>query len=268
MKKLGILMSAMVLSASASFGQTFQSGDKVASLGVGVGVVKNIPNPDQSATFTQKLSMEWCVKDGLFEKGSIGIGFAINNGYGGAYETEIAGKYDYSYTVEKYKHYKNDRNRWVTELYDVDVVKRKGYGTADADLNRNDLTAMFTASFHYQFLDKLDTYFTLGVGVTTIFHLTGNIHNENEFESKSDTPNFTNNKTDYDFKYSFNDLDHVKWQGLGTILRPAMAVHVGARYYFTENWAANMEVGLLNATFSDKYGSGYNVFSVGASYKF
>lgn len=265
MKKLIVLMSAMVLSASVSFGQTFEKGDKVASLGVGVGSVKNVPNPDESATFTQKLSMEWCIVDNLMDKGSIGLGFAINNGYGGAFESKIAGKYDYSYVSTRRRRYKNDHNRWQYDYFSQ-TVDRKGIGIADADLNRNDLTAMFTASFHYQFIDKLDTYFTLGLGVTSMFHLSGNYRNEEGFQSKSSS--YSDEET-ISFLYSFNDLDHVEWQeGSGTILRPAMAVHVGARYYFTENWAANMEVGLLNATFSDKYGSGYNVFSIGASYKF
>ena len=266
MKKLIVLMSAMVLSASVSFGQTFEKGDKVASLGVGVGSVKNVPNPDKSATFTQKLSMEWCIVDNLMDKGSIGLGFAINNGYGGAYESKMLGTYDYSYVVQTQRREKHDRYNRYYYVYDSYIQNRNGMGVADVDLNRNDLTALFMASFHYQFIDKLDTYFTLGLGVTSMFHLSGNYRNEEGFEAafKVHDPD-----KDYSVSYSYNDLDHVEWQdGLGTILRPAMAVHVGARYYFTENWAANMEVGLLNATFSDKYGSGYNVFSIGASYKF
>lgn len=259
MKKIALMASMLMLSVMISNGQTFDKGDYVLNVGVGVGTVKNLPNIERQTTFTQKLSMEWCVVDKLGERGSLGIGFAVNNGYGGKYSTALVGEYDYEYILTT-----RVQNLNGGYNYDRREIEREGFGSANADLSRNDLSLLFTTSFHYQMGKKLDTYLTLGVGATGIIDVVSNVRNELGFSSASSS--LTDDAMSASYKY--DDLKHVEWIGVGATVQPAIAAYVGARYYFTDHFAANIEAGLLNATLSKKYGFGYNHLAVGLSYKF
>lgn len=262
---VALALSASVCSVSA---QEFEKGDKVVNLGVGVGIMDNYPDDETSAAFTQRLSIDWCVADKIFDKGSIGVGFALSNAYGGNYTTEVRGAYDYTYTHSLVRVYRNSHNRLQWDEISTNTQKRSGNGSATADLSRNDLTALVTASFHYQFVDKLDTYLSVGVGATTMFHQMGGFRDEEGFLSKSSSIDYT--EVGVQSSFSYNDLDHVDWNYSRqvTCVRPAFSASLGARYRITDNWAANMEVGLLSAQFSKKYGQGLNLLSIGASYKF
>ena len=55
--------------------------------------------PDNSkVTFDQHLGMEWGIAN-FGDRFTIGLGFNINNTYGGTLEGKVAGEYDYTYSV-------------------------------------------------------------------------------------------------------------------------------------------------------------------------
>lgn len=103
-------------------------------------------------------------------------------------------------------------------------------------------TVTVNASFHYEFIDKLDTYVTLGLG--------GGVDAATA-------------------KYKWNSdgkKEYKKYTGVEPETESASASQgifgwvssLGARYYFTNNWAANVELGWT--------GAGY--ITLGATYKF
>lgn len=100
----------------------------------------------------------------------------------------------------------------------------------------DNITVAAIGSFHYEFIDKLDTYVTLGLGFGIGIH---------------------KSKVDY------TDPDFEEWMG-GDYKNSSSNGYfgwissLGARWYFNKNWAANVELGWT--------GAGY--FAVGATYKF
>ncbi len=97
----------------------------------------------------------------------------------------------------------------------------------------DDLTMMPTVSIHHGFADNLDAYATFGMGLGLI-----------------------------NFKESVDG-----WSRGNTTASFAMALNLGARYWFNRNWAANAQFGLVSATWKHSYGS-YNILSVGVTYRF
>lgn len=99
----------------------------------------------------------------------------------------------------------------------------------------DNITLAAIGSFHYEFIDKLDTYVTLGLGFGIGIH-----------KSKIDY-------TDPELEEYWGDRKDSSSNGyFGWISS------LGARYYFTNQWAANVEFGWT--------GAGY--FTIGATYKF
>ena len=97
----------------------------------------------------------------------------------------------------------------------------------------DNITLAAIGSFHYEFIDKLDTYVTLGLG----FGIGIN--------------NFKHEYKDREYKeYDVKDSSTHGYFGWISSL--------GARWYFNKNWAANVELGWT--------GAGY--LAVGATYKF
>lgn len=86
-------------------------------------------------------------------------------------------------------------------------------------------------SFHYQFVDKLDTYAGLFLGVTMVS---------------------TSTKVTVDDKVSSNIST-----SSATEARFGWGAHIGARYYFTPQFAANLELGY-----------GISAINVGVTYRF
>lgn len=69
--------------------------------------------------------------------------------------------------------------------------------------------------------------------------------------------------------FSYDDLEHAEWGDLTyTKATAALATYIGARYFVTDNWAVNAHFGLISGNLKKSCGSSYNLFSVGASYKF
>ena len=47
-----------------------------------------------------------------------------------------------------------------------------------------------------------------------------------------------------------------------------MAVNIGARYWITPRWAANIQAGMVSGALRNGWDNSYNFLSVGASLKF
>lgn len=162
----------------------------------------------------------------IFKKGSfvgnVGIGFGnLSWGGDGSYGGESSAAFQVSGEYGIMDNLINGNNG------SIGVGAVIGYGGKSWDyVKLNNVLVGALGSFHYQFIPKLDTYGTLTLGL-----------------------NFQNWKWDGDeFWGGDNKESNVAFQP---------EIHVGARYYFTNNFAAMAEVGY-----------GLSIFSVGISYKF
>lgn len=256
MKKL-FLPVILCLACTTAAAQEFAQGDRRIDLTIGVGVIGDDGN--SVTTFDQHFGMEWGVGR-IADQVTVGLGFSINNTYGSRGDGKVGGTYDY--------YYKSYVNSTVIDYNQWDEKHRKGFGTADAKISREDINAQITVSFHYSPLPKLDIYTQFGVGVGVMNYMIGNIHNEDGFSARTvDKTTGTGSR----YVYSYNDLDHVEWQGLDSKVVPAFSAFAGATYYFNDRWGVDAQVGLLSANIKDKdkgYPNSYGVFAVGVSYKF
>lgn len=188
----------------------------------------------------------------------------MSNAYGFGFNTKAIGSYDYSYFIT---YYLKKNNRWTSN--GTKEVHRKGTGIADATGHIDDINVMFKGSYHYNFSKSIDTYATLGFGVS-LYKMNYYPDEDGEsdmFYEASYTLDKNSNAISQPV-YQYRDLDHVKWEnGSSTHARLAMALCVGLRYYINNNWAINGEFGFTSASFK-KDCNVYNLLSVGVSYKF
>ena len=258
------LLASFVLAPA----QTFQKGDKVITAAGNIGMF-DTPD-DMKLGYGGKISFEYGVADGLFGgKGSIGIGITATDLYGGTYEGVNIGSYNYNYTSVTYSRMKTPGSSryYIEEM--TGTHHREGEGSAKCDVNRNDATLLATVSLHYQFMDKLDTYFSVGGGATYVKRFFSNYHNAIGM-SKEDHIRQKPSVSNYDgpvVSYAYDDFAHAKWQGGGSKVYPAINASVGARYYITNHWAVSAEVG-LNAFTIKKNINAMTLGSIGACYKF
>jgi hypothetical protein len=127
MKKLSLLLFVVFFLTTIGFGQesTFNKGDKVVNVGIGFGTTFYHGLYYKTSVPPVSISGEYGFKDGILDKGVIGLGGYI--GYS-ANKWEYTGfGYDYG---TKYKNF---------------ILAARGV-------------------FHYPFIDKLDTYTGLMVG--------------------------------------------------------------------------------------------------------
>jgi len=165
--KKNLIITAVVLcmAVAANAQNTFNKGDKVLNLGIGLGNAVYIGNYYKTVVPPISASLEVGIIDNLFdEKSSIGVG-----GYVGY----MSSRWDWSYGGEKY--------------------------------TISDLILSTKASFHYQLVDKLDTYAGLLVG----------------------------------FRFEFDNDPDYDWSDSGL----KIAEYIGARYYFSESFAGMAELG-------------------------
>lgn len=248
--------------------QVFDKGDRKVDLTVGVGVVayKDKSRP----TFDQHASMEWGVAS-VADKFTIGVGFQVNNSYGGKLDGLVAGSYDYSYMrhdVGKTYSYKDKKWHPINEHKEV---HRKGFGTAEATVAREDVDVLATVSLHFSPMSRLDTYLKLGAGVGYMSYIYGNYRNEQGFSSADYDKTSESKVHQSHTSFSYNDLDHVKWEGGDSKIVPALGVYLGATYMLTDRWGVDAQVGLVSANIknADKgYPNSYGVFALGVSYRF
>lgn len=246
----------------------FVKGSRKMDLTIGVGTIEY---PDKNrATFDQHFSMEWGVGR-IADKVTVRLGFQLNNSYGGTFEGMVAGIYDYSYrftTTGQVYSYSDKKWHSVNDSKDI---KREGVGTADADISREDINALFVAGFHYSPLKKLDTYVKVRVGVGVMNYIVSNHRNTSGFGSANVNSVNNSNIVNTTTTYRYNDLDHVQWEGFDAKVVPAMSVYIGATYMITPQIGADIQLGIIGANLKDKnkgYPNSYSVFALGSSYHF
>lgn len=274
MKRLFTLITVAVAVASGFIAdaQVFDKGDRKIDLTVGVGVIKQptMQGEKNKATFDQHFGMEWGVAK-FTDKFTLGVGFSVNNAYGGTYESPVAGTYNYQYNYSEHgKVFKYSTDKW--ERISVNEKRtREGVGTADADVSREDINIMPTIAFHYSPMSCLDVYVKIGVGVGVMNYLFSNFRNENGFKSVNINNHNENKLYDVYTTYSYNDLDHVKWEGYETRVTASVAAYIGATYMLTEKWGLDAQLGLVSSCLKEskyKYPASYSIFAIGASYRF
>ena len=277
MKKtlVAILLIAGVAGADA---QSFQKGDIVIDAALGVGAdrdknqtynsANNTINTEKTnkVTFTQRLGVEFGVCN-FGDRSSLGIGIDFQNSVGSTHHY-VVGTYDYSYVRTTYDRIidpttNRPGNGYTTSSATID---RMGKGSAAARAEILDFNLTLRAAFHHEFIDNLDTYAGIGFGLARAKYHYSDYTDLAGFDSE--TRRFDPSLSDMvQFSYSYDDLDHVKWQDGGAKARYALALYAGMRYFFNDHWAINAELGLPVVTLKSAYNH-YNVFSVGASYKF
>lgn len=269
MKKLFILSVLAGIAFSGSAQGVFEKGDKKMDLTIGVGTVAF--KDKNRATFDQHFTMEWGVAS-IADKFTIGVGFAVNNMYGGKFESQTSGTFDYSYNIHTSgKLYDYASKKWKS-FSDHTKGKRKGGGTADIDVAREDVDALAIGSLHYSPIINLDTYVRIGVGVGVMNVIYSNYRNLDGFKKVNEKNETNTNILKSTTTFQYDDLQHVKWTNKPkSKVVPSMAVYLGGTYYFTPNWGADLQIGVINANFKDwkkGYPNSFGVFAVGASYKF
>jgi hypothetical protein len=175
MKKMLLLFVAIAFSLAQLLAQesTFQKGDKVLNLGIGfggryTGSGMTTSVPPVSASF------EVGVKDGVLEKGSIGVGGIIAysahkweySGWGWKYTSIIIGaRGTFHYPlVEKLDTY-------TGLLLGYDISTAKEYGTSTGypyDNSYGGLSYAWFVGARYYFSDSFAAFGELGVGITIL----------------------------------------------------------------------------------------------------
>lgn len=188
MKKLLLIVFALATLGVSAQTNMFAKGDKSIGFAVGIG----------SAAYGKmvvppiSVSYEQGILDGLFEKGVLGVG-----GYLGV-----------------------STSKW--EYNDIFDPTAPGYG-----YKYTYTIVGVTGTFHYPFIDKLDTYTTVLLGYTI---------GTSKFFSDDNVPDPGNT----------NSVSGIAYSGM-----------IGAKYYFTDNLAAMVELG---------YGIAF--LNIGLVYKF
>ena len=272
MKKFLFLFVCSMVSGSvfAEGFAEFKKGEFIGNVGIGIGT--HGAHGTGAATFTQKLSFEYALRE-INDKSTLSIGFMASNSYGGSGKTILLGTYDYSYTWTTQSHLRDytARGRAYKDSYSSRQVHRSGVGTAEADVSYDDVKLMPTVSYHYQLMSSLDLYATLGIGVAIMNRLVSDMSNYSGFKSKN-----VNERASYGSDgqyvadiYSFNDKDHAVFEdGAYHKVGATFAINVGARYYFSEHWGIYGELGLMAVTVKSDTPKSWEWFTAGCTYKF
>ncbi|MDR0660635.1 MAG: hypothetical protein LBG19_07520 [Prevotellaceae bacterium] len=179
MKKLLLIIVCAFLGIQLASAQYFSKGDFVLNAGIGFGNTLHTGSGMKTTVPPISASLEYCIIDNLFdENSSIGIGGVVG------------------YSAQKYK-------------YDFDLSGGK------YEVKNSDFLLGTRGSFHYQFVDKLDTYASIVLAYDIV--------------SASSSDNSSRHSADAGSFFS--------------------GVYVGARYYFTQNFAAMAEMGYDIAVF-------------------
>ena len=154
MRKL-IIASFMLLFAVAGFAQenTFNKGDKVLNLGVGIGSTLYSGGYYKSAIPPISASFELGVKDNLFdEKSSLGIG---------AYLGYTSAKWEFSYPEYAYTY--NSGLNMPSRVAASTSSSSSTYGW-----NYSSMILGVRGALHYQLVSKLDTYTGILLGYNIV----------------------------------------------------------------------------------------------------
>lgn len=250
MRQKIILFGLVSMVAFSGMAQgVFKKGDRKVDFTAGIGTVDY---PDKTrVTFDQHLGMEWGIAK-IATKMTVGVGFNINNTYGGALDGMVSGSFNYSYNKLSYgKTYSYQENKWKS-FSDSKKVNREGVGTADADVAREDVNAQAVAAIHFSPISRLDTYLKIGVGVGCMNWVVSNIHNEEGFD-KADVNRTSSSKVhEVTDSWKYDDLAHVKWEGYKSKVVPSMSAYLGATYMLNEKWGLDGQIGLISTNIKGK----------------
>lgn len=109
---------------------------------------------------------------------------------------------------------------------------------ADVETKRNDISFLPTVSLRYNCTSNLEAFVGIGLGLGIL--------------TSKGTIEYMNDDTDYSSQ---------------TTASFAMSSYVGLRYFLTKNWAINGQFGMIAGNLKS-HASSFNLFSVGASYRF
>jgi hypothetical protein len=178
MKKLLLSLLVVVFSLTQLLAQesTFQQGDKVLNLGLGLGSTLYSGSYYKSGIPPLSASLEFGVKDGVLDKGSIGIGGYLGysshkweySGWGWKYTNIILG-------VRGVFHYPlvDKLDTYTGLLLGYNIATSKEFGVAsgyDYHASSGGVAYSWFVGGRYYFSDSFAAFAELGVGVT-IFNL-------------------------------------------------------------------------------------------------
>lgn len=221
MKKMRLLsVLVLTIAASFSFGQSFPKGTKLISIGIGPGGEKpgghtgyktnyNLGLPP----FVSTVNVQYAIMDNISVGGYFGAAYSTANTSGREYEDR--GNFDGKGKSDiEYKESESDRMRSV---YYVGV---KG------EYHLSDLVGL---------IDELDWYAGAAIGST--------FRNERLYNGKSTTTTEYYDNTDRPYR---TDVSTSEWDSSYDPGDDIMSFGIltGARYYFKENLAAYLEIGL------------------------
>lgn len=270
MKKIIATLALAVVGTVGISAQNFEKGDIVMDVNLGIGADRTSDThlngqgqrntrKTNKVSFTQRIGVEFGIFD-IDEKSSLGIGVDLQNSSAWSSHA-VNGSYNYSYEVTKWV--LGDNSTWIRD--EVNRVERNGMGSAIADAVIEDFSISLRLAYHYAFTDKLDTYAAIGFGLSHVKCYYSNYKDYRGFEYEA---KFLDEKQadPTQLTYNYNDIDNANWKS-EAMARVNLSLLVGARYYLTDHWALNAELGLPMMSF--KGGNNhYNIFSFGASYKF
>lgn len=264
-----ILTALGIAACTPAWGGDFFEGKPLLDVTLGVGAVDL---GTTKANFSQRIAMDWRISsDFLPSDMQLSLGFAVGNKYGGTIPAYFNGHFNYNYI------------KTITVKYigapavdTRETINRTGSGIACADITRDDMSFMPTVSLHYDGFDRWDLYCTFGLGAGFTSYSVS--HYKNTLESPFGKANVFESIPDPDtnalttVKYEYDDLSHVKFHkpsALKTKASFAASFYLGARYYLTENWALTAQLGMIDCNVRDHGDfNSYNIFAVGATYKF
>lgn len=270
MKKI-LLLCVFGLACSGARAQSFSEGDIQVGLTIGAGTVAY--DDKSRGTFDQHLTVDYGVTSFADDRLTLSIGGALNNAYGGSFDTPLFGTYDYTFKKTEITHsWNSSTNSWADPRNESKKERRKGNGTAEGRASREDVSLLFTVGLHLAAADKLDVYAQVGAGFGFMNHVFGKYDNLVGFEEADvDTEKTTPGESKVRTSYKFDDLSHVKWQGYKTKFVPSLAAYVGVTYYFTEHFGATTQLGLIGSNLhlsKNGYADSYSIWSIGAVFKF
>lgn len=263
-----LFLAMMVVTAAADGNAEFKKGEFLGNVGLGVGThrLNGVGGP----TFTQKASFEYGICN-FGKKMSLGIGFTIANSYGDKRNGVLAGVYDYKVSTIMYSYVKKGRV-WREQSYAGATIHRKGFGTKDVRIASDDIKLFPMVSFHYQVLPSLELFASLGGGVSIINQVVSDGDFTRGFEKKTKLKKIDTSikRTQYSLTYSYNDLDHAVFDDdeYKTKVGGAFSFYVGARYFFSKHWAILSEFGITAVSIKTDYPKSWDLFNIGATYKF
>jgi hypothetical protein len=174
MKKisLSIFVAIMIIAQVSAQEPTFSKGDKVLNLGVGFGTALYVGTYYKMQVPPVSASFEYGIKDGILEKGSVGVGGYLGfasykweySGWGWKYSNIIiAARGTFHYPlVEKLDTY-------VGVLLGYDIVSSKEFGTPvgyDYSATSSGLAYSGFIGGRYYFKEKFGVMAELGYGIT------------------------------------------------------------------------------------------------------